>query len=177
MNSRRLIVSGAIAISVALVIVSCTGVETEPLLDPIAAADISAQSLWERITEESDYTEYSFWPGHEGEKPGQSPHGVVHRIYVNRTLLEGLPAADARAPDGSIVVKDNLNAARELVAITVMAKVEGYAPETGDWFWARYAPDGTVQAAGAIASCIVCHQGVASNDYVIVQQLNAPVAR
>lgn len=159
------------------VLSACSGTETEPDLPPLSAEEISAARLWERITQETDYQQYAFWPGHEDERPGQSPHGVIHRITVNRTLLESLPRADSTAPAGSIVVKDNLDAAGELTAVSVMAKIDGFAPESGDWFWGQFAPDGTVLAAGAVASCIACHQGVASNDYVIVQKLNSIPSR
>ena len=57
-----------------------------------------------------------------------------------------------------------------------MAKVNGYASESGDWFWASYAPDGTTRVAGLVGGCISCHEGVVSNDYVIVRQLDAPIA-
>lgn len=145
----------------------------EPLLEPLEASEISSEGLWQRITEESDYSSYAFWPGHEGELPGQAPHGVLHRIYVNRTLLEALPAADRMVPAGSIIVKDNLDASRNLLSITVMAKIDGFDPENGDWYWAAYNPDGTTRAAGALESCISCHEGLKSNDYVIVRQLDS----
>jgi LPXTG-motif cell wall-anchored protein len=44
-----------------------------------------------------------------------------------------------------------------------MYKVEGYNPEGGDWFWAKYQPDGSVDAAGKVASCAGCHLGIADN--------------
>ena len=111
---------GLIRLMIAIVplalMVSCDRPQPEPDLPPLTVGEISADALWSRISVESDYADYSFWPGHEGENPGQSPHGPVHRIYVNRTLLESLPAASRIAPNGSVIVKDNLNAARELEA-------------------------------------------------------------
>jgi len=151
---------------------SCDRPQPEPDLPPLTAAEITADLLWERLTIESDYGDYNFWPGHEGENPGQSPHGPVHRIYANKTLLEALPIANRIAPNGSLIVKDNLNAARELDVITVMAKIEGFDPEHGDWYWASFEPDGTVRAAGALPTCVACHAGVSANDYVIVRRLD-----
>jgi len=179
-GGMRLVVQVLSALAVTALLPACLAgcnrqVE-EPLLAPLEADEISGERLWERIASESDYTSYAFWPGHEGERPGQAPHGVIHRIYVNRTLLEGLPAADLKAPAGSIIVKDNLDASGNLGAITVMAKVPGFDPENGDWYWARYTPDGTAAAAGSLQSCIVCHAGVADNDYVIVRPLDKPFA-
>jgi cytochrome c551/c552 len=47
-----------------------------------------------------------------------------------------------------------------------MRKEQGFAPQEGDWFWAKYKPDGTVEAAGQPAGCLSCHGAVRSNDYV-----------
>ena len=94
---------------------------------------------------------------------------------MNRTLLESLPISGGIAPYGSIIVKDNLNASRVLDGVTVMAKVKGYNPEVGDWFWAKYGTDGSVQAEGKPGGCIGCHEGLKENDYVVVQMLDAPL--
>ena len=84
-------------------VASCDRPQPEPDLPPLTAAEITADLLWERITIESDYGNYNFWPGHEGENPGQSPHGPVHRIYANKTLLEALPIANQIAPNVTIM--------------------------------------------------------------------------
>lgn len=167
----KIAITATLVVVVALV--GCSPAADEPLLEPLGAEGITTEMLWERITAESDYTNYAFWPGHEGERPGQSPHGVLHRIYVNRTLLEALPAADKMAPAGSIIVKDSMDASGNLLNVTVMAKIEGYSPENGDWYWAMYAPDGMARAGGTLQGCISCHEGLKSNDYVIVRQLDA----
>ena len=163
-----------IILAVLTVLSSCKK-EEEPMFKEFEAGEISGELLWKRITEDYSYSDYAFWPGHEGVRAGQAPHGAFHRIYVNRTLLEALPISGGVAPYGSIIVKDNLNASRELAGLTVMAKVRGYNPEVSDWFWAKYAPDGTVQAEGKPGGCIKCHEGLKENDYVIVQMLDAPL--
>lgn len=67
-------------------------------------------------------------------------------------------------PDGAIIVKENYGPDQQkLVAVTPMYKVEGYNPDAGNWFWAKYAPDGSVQAAGKVDSCIECHK--TADDY------------
>ncbi len=61
---------------------------------------------------------------------------------------------------------------RHLGAVTVMfQRDEGYDPETNNWFWVKYLPDGTLDQnpagmvlAGLVgkdadAGCIACHQG------------------
>ncbi len=154
-----------------LLLISCSEKE-ETEVSPFSAAEISGKVLWTRITEETDYTNYEFWPDHEGLKPGQAPHGAYHKVYINTPLLDALPVEDRTAPDGSIIVKENYSPDEKLAAVTVMAKVEGYDPEHGDWFWAKYSPQGEVQVAGKPDGCISCHAGMKDNDYVIIQPLD-----
>lgn len=160
---------------VLLALFSCAQEAAEPEVDPIALADISADALWERISNEAPFETYSSWPGEEGIQPGQAPHGPFHRIFLNRTLAQALPSRDRTAPHGAIIVKENMDTSQRVTGFTVMAKVEGYDPEHGDWFWATYGADGSVRAAGALESCIVCHAGMRSNDYVIVYPLDRPL--
>ncbi len=157
-----------------LLFFSCSKAE-EPALTPLGAKEISGETLWNRITADSDYTQYSYWPGHEGLQPGQSPHGLYHRIFVNRALMEALPVNGNTAPDGTIVVKENYTSSKELASITVMAKADGYDKENNDWFWAKYAPNGDIQAQGSPKGCILCHEGMKNNDYIIVRPLDEPV--
>jgi hypothetical protein len=164
-----------IIIFAVLIAFSSCSKEEEPDFPEFESGEITGELLWKRIAEDYSYRDYAFWPGHEGVRAGQAPHGPFHRIYVNRTLLESLPISDSVAPYGSIIVKDNLNASRELDGVTVMAKVKGYNPDVGDWFWAKYAPDGAVQAEGKPGGCIGCHEGLKENDYVVVQMLDAPL--
>ena len=155
-----------------MVVLSGCRENEEPLLAPLTSIEISGEVLWERIAQTFDYHSYSYWPGHKGVREGQAPHGPFHSIYINRTLRESLPDSDAIAEIGSIIVKDSLNASRELTSITVMVKVDGYDPDNGDWFWAKYSPVGTVQAEGSPKGCIACHAGMAHNDYIIVKRLD-----
>ena len=164
----------ALTVLALLSLAACEPELVEPDVEPLGSDTISGERLWERISEEAPYESYSFWPNEEGVQPGQAPHGPFHRIFVNRPLRDSIPIADRTAPDGSIIVKENLNTSQELVSYTVMAKVDGYDPENGDWFWAVYGPDGMVRAAGAMDSCIVCHEGLVRNDYIIVYPLDKP---
>lgn len=162
-------------LSVVLVIVACEQQQEETVLEPLDAEGISGDRLWERITEETDFENYDSWPEHEGMRPGQAPHGQFHRIYVNQPLLSQVPIESRTAPYGSIIVKENYNPAQELTGYTVMAKVDGFNSEAGDWFWASYGTDGTIRAQGAVDSCISCHAGMESNDYIIVYPLDRPL--
>ena len=144
-------------------------------LEPIVMQDISAERLWQRIKGEQEYKKYSFWPGHEGEQPGQSPHGNYHMIFINPTLRNSLPLESKTAPYGSIIVKENCDANKVTKMLTVMAKVEGYSPETNDWFYAKFGLDGEVLAEGNIQGCVNCHKLMQKNDYIFVRQLDKPL--
>jgi hypothetical protein len=124
-----------------------------------------AAALWKYITEESPYTQWSFWPDHKGMQPGRSPHGAFHKVLVNKPALE---ATSVPIPDGSIVVKENFTADKKMAALTIMYKVKGYDPDNGDWYYAKYDPDGTIGPAGKVRGCIACHAGNAKNDYIFV---------
>lgn len=172
----RMILRAATAAALALTAASCSR-KTSRDLPALGREEISGERLWNRIKVESDFEDWAFWPGHEGIQPGQAPHGPFHEIYVNGVLLSALPTASRTAPAGSIIVKENRNADREVTAVTVMAKVEGFAPDAGDWFWARYDTSGKVQAEGRIQGCVACHAGMKDNDYVIVRLLDEPIPK
>jgi len=152
------------------------GAEPAEELDPLSEEEINGKRLWTRISEEHDYRDYSYWPGHEGLQPGQAPHGPYHKVFVNPTLYNALPVEDKTVPDGGIIVKENYSADEQLASLTVMSKVEGYNPEAGNWFWAKYGPDGEIQAEGTPNGCISCHAGMKQNDYVIIRPLDMSVS-
>ena len=162
----------AAAVILVGLVTACGPSTAVPDPPPLTAADIDGERLWVRITGETDYRDYPEWPDRAGLMPGQSPHGVWHRLYGNPTLFDALPRRDARAPEGAILVKENYDNNKNLVALTVMAKVADFDPDNGDWFWASYRPDGTVNAAGGLGGCISCHEGMRSNDFVIINPLD-----
>lgn len=133
----------------------------------LPAAD--ADQLWNYITVENAYQKWGFWPGHQGMYPGKSPHGAFLKLYANPPALKAARQGEP-LPDGSILVKENYGEDRKtLKALTPMYKVKGYNPEGGDWFWAKYGPDGKVIAAGKVESCINCHRGGRTRDYVFTK--------
>lgn len=116
---------------------------------------------------------------------GVHPHGAVLDTIEGRVSVDG--------HQGHVIVKRNYggegvsveNAAnapdKYLGAITVMFKREpGYDPENGDWFWAKYLPNGELdknpmgmQLAGRVAKgesqgCIACHSGAPGKDMVFL---------
>ncbi len=141
---------------------------------PIGVQTISAESLWQRITVDEPYKQYQSWPNYKGLHPGQSPHGRYHKVFVNQTLLSALPITNKplSTPDGSIIIKENYNSGKQLTSITVMAKVKGYDPKNGNWFWAKFSPKGDKKMGGKLAGCIQCHAAFQNNDYVELYILN-----
>ncbi len=126
-----------------------------------------AAALWEYITKESPYKDWGFWDDHQDIQSGNSPHGPFHRVYVNETLLK---ADGAPVPYGAIQVKESFDSNKKPTALTVMYKVEGFNPESGDWFWARYTLDGKAGPAGKVQGCIGCHAVKEGNDYILVHE-------
>ena len=129
-----------------------------------------AESVWAYISKTNPYTEWDHWPGKDGLYPGQSPHGAYLKLYANPVAIEAARAGQTEMPDGAFIVKENYAKDREtLAAVTPMYKVKGYNPSAGDWFWAKYGPDGAVQTAGKVDSCINCHAAVKQNDYIFTE--------
>jgi hypothetical protein len=159
--------------SIILLLTACTG--KKAAYPSLTKDEITGARLWQRITAEEYYREYKGWPGVEGVRRGQSPHGRYHQIFINDDLFESLPLKDKKTPNGSIIVKENFDADKRQTNFTVMAKVKGYDPEHGDWFWAAIAPMGKVMMEGNPKFCIDCHEGKKDNDYLIVRPLDEPL--
>lgn len=138
------------------------------------SADVRhARSLWDRIEN------YADWPqpeGFAGWQEGTSPHGSVLRYYVNDAAQENL------TQDGAVIVKENYSeeSEDELLSVTIMEKRAGYDPETENWFYVKYAPDGSIMdnpqgqdlaglvGKGASAGCIPCHATAGGGDYLFM---------
>jgi cytochrome c553 len=134
------------------------------------------------LTETSPYTEWGSWPANEmddfsGFLGGTEPHGATIRIYVNDRALNAIERENFPGvlPNGSFVVKENYGgtpgAPGDLAAVTLMYKVEGFNPDANDWYWVAFAPDGTVNAEGAVEGCINCHSQDGNSDYLLRYQL------
>ena len=135
------------------------------LADKMPVAEGGA--LWDYITNVSPYTEWSYWPDHQGMLEGRAPHGPLHKVFVNKQALE---STSPPLRYGAIEVKENYGKDKELKAITAMYKVKGYNPDDGDWFWVKYSPDGKALKAGKPMGCIGCHGTRAANDFVLVHE-------
>ena len=131
----------------------------------------SGIALWNHL-KEKDYTKkWKMWPGKAALYKGTEPHGVFLTTYVNGRGYKAIEKKAGMLPVGSIVVKENYSPDKKLMAYTVMYKVKGYNPQAGDWFWAKYTPDGKIEAEGKVEMCINCHSKKKDNDYVFTSPL------
>ncbi len=158
-------------------------VEEAPVPEPAMTdqPDTTARAVWAHL-QQADYAEqWSFWPDREPYYEGGEPHGMLLNTYLNHAAMEAVEGMGDAAttgmlelPAGAMVVKENYQPDSTLVATTVMYKAEGYAPDVGDWFWAKYGPEGGVQAAGHAQGCIDCHSQAADHDYLMTARADAP---
>ncbi len=117
------------------------------------------------ITGHQPYKDWSTWPGKGPMVKSAEPHGNYVTVYINDIAERSLKSKQKLA-NNSIILKDNYNAEKKLVAVTVMYKVTGYNPAGGDWFWAKYDPDFKILAEGKVTGCLNCHTKAKENDFV-----------
>lgn len=114
---------------------------------------------------------------------GIEPHGFqLATIYTSAEISDHEGALVIKrnyGPEGVTADEVVTDPAGHLAAVTIMFKREqGYDAETGDWFYAKYLPEGTLDqnpagtplaglvGKGADAGCIACHQGAGGDDYL-----------
>jgi hypothetical protein len=139
--------------------------EVIPSETQIAEPGPDAEKLSTYIIRYKPYTAWQLWPGKGRLYPGREPHGSLLTTFVNETAYYSIRDKKGMA-DGSIIAKENYAADRKFVALTVMYKIRGYDPESGDWFWAKYALDGKVIASGKVEACTKCHGEKKDNDFI-----------
>jgi hypothetical protein len=123
-------------------------------------------NLWKHITVKNPYTKWALWPGTEKMYEGTQPHGAFLTTYVTKGAKKAIEKKKGKFTQGAVIVKENYMPDKTLAAVTVMYKAKGYNPEAGDWFWAKYKPDGTVEKEGKVGGCIKCHSAKADNGWV-----------
>lgn len=145
--------------------------ETAPSETQTALPPADAMKLYDYITSANPYTSWKTWPGKPKLYKGTSPHGMYLTTYLNDMAIKSMGKKSAALADGSIVVKENYSSDKKLGAVTVMYKVKGYNGTAGDWFWAKYTPDGVIDAEGKVEMCIDCHTKKKANDYLFTGPL------
>ena len=116
----------------------------------------------------NNYQSWQLWPGKTKLYEGKHPHGALLTTYVSKGAYDAIEAKSGGIPDGEFIVKENYTPDKKLAAVTVMYKKDGYNAEGGDWFWLKYAPDGTIQKEGKVGGCIGCHASVKNNDWLFI---------
>ena len=140
------------------------------MIGQIEYPDPEAEAVWEWVTKSDPYEGWGYWPEHEEMYEGQSPHGAYLKLYANSVALKAIRNGEKTLPPGSIVMKANYGEDKEtLMALTPMYKVKGYNPDAGDWFWAKYKPNGEALAAGKVEGCINCHKSRQDNDWLFTK--------
>jgi len=142
---------------------------------PATDADkAKAADIWKTMQDAKFETAWATIPGKGTFYKGQPPHGALLSTYLNPSAADAMTKKAGKMPDGALIVKENYKEDKTLINIAVAAKVAGYDPANGDWFWAMYGPDGTVAVSGKAAGCINCHGAMRSNDYIFTSEL-API--
>lgn len=153
-----------ITVAVLAAIAGCGQKEAEEKASLVSGAD-----FWVLISKTHPYTQWNTWPGYPDLYPGKSPHGAYLKLYANEVAIQAAKEGKPM-PNGAIIVKENYGEDQTtLMAVTPMYKVSGYHPEAGDWFWAKYGPDGTIDKEGKVEGCIECHKTVADKDWIFTE--------
>lgn len=130
------------------------------------------EQFWQYL-KANNYSNWAPVPGTSGGLyPGSGPHGALLKMYMNRTAVGNVEDL----PEGSVIVKENYGEDQTLLAITVMYRAKGYNVKSGNWYWVKYNPDGTVartsteagfkKIRGSVKSCIDCHTDAGGGDFV-----------
>lgn len=144
--------------------------EQMPAETQLALPGPDAVKLYDYIAKYKPYDTWELWPGKGRLYSGREPHGALLTTYVNSEAYFSI-GKKVQMADGSIIVKENYTSSKKLDALTVMYKIQGYNPEAGDWFWAKYDPYGRVLASGKVQACIGCHGANKGNDFIMTEKL------
>jgi len=147
--------------------------ETKPAETQAVMPPGDATKLYDYL-KQAPYRSWKMWPGKKKLYKGTEPHGALLTTYVNEIAIKAIKSKTGILPDGSIIVKENYDQKKKLKALTVMYKIKGFSPDTGDWFWAKYSPDGKVEAEGKVKGCIDCHSKKKENDYIFTGPVGKP---
>lgn len=134
-----------------------------------------AEELYAIITGADPYEGWAQFPEAQGTIESSPPHGPLSQVFINDPVESSIANFMGQLEEGSIIVKksfdEDMNEAGD--AITVMWKLADFDPDNNDWFWAKYAFDGEIAAAGRIIGCIGCHGGLAGdNDFVFLHEFS-----
>lgn len=120
------------------------------------------------ITQTDPVSRYTLFPNAEeftmGRLNGSEAHRPIIRVSLNataaRTLQNGRLPANAKFPDGSIVLKEIRSTATASPTVyAVMLKDSGNPLAGNGWLWAEYGPAGAVtfSVSNRGSACTSCH--------------------
>ncbi len=110
--------------------------------------------------------------------PGTDPHGMILETFYTDATIDGHTGTFVvkrnYGPQGVTVDQVLANPSDHLASVTIMfRRDENYAPDAGDWFWAKYLPDGSLDQtlngtpiAGRAQGCISCHASAEGEDFL-----------
>jgi len=143
--------------------------------------DEFAASLWQFI--HRDKAPYQQWPSSSSAPVAgvDNPHGAGSSVYSD------VAAKSWQQPShGSILVREEHDTEQKLRGVSVMYRVKGTAPQTNDWYWILYQPDGKLAKSpgngggkpviGQLGTCIACHRKAPGQDLVFSNDI-APELR
>ncbi len=166
--------------TVALVAVSATSL-TAPLQHgtddsppgQTLTPDTLADSIWSYLDNTKYERQWSVWPGQHELDPGREPHGMLQSTYVNEIVDSALASGAAIMPAGALIVKESHEPDSLLSSVLVMYKVTGYDPDSNDWLYAGFQPNGRLlndpddePIIGRVGFCRECHAGRSDRDYL-----------
>ncbi len=120
---------------------------------------------------ENNYQSWKMWPGKEQFYSTKAHGAAFMTTYVNDVAMATIQGKTGLMKEDSVIVKENYDANKALMFLTVMFKEDGYDPANNDWFYAKYAPNGTIQVEGKVKGCIDCHAKVKDNDYLFTSPI------
>ena len=130
--------------------------------------EATGRAVAEFITKTSPYEKWSLVPGTTRFRDGKSPHGTFQNVYANDIAMKAFAEGTLPMPDGSIIVKDNFNADKQRVGLTIMYKKAGFNPAGNDYFWLRLDAEKKPAQEGKLASCAGCHARAAATDLIVL---------
>jgi hypothetical protein len=157
-------VLGTLLVGTLLVVWGCAA--SQHKMAQAGPSELTGVSVWAWMQEHS-YQSWSMWPGESAMYEGREPHGMLLTTYVNGPASHAAQEKTRPMPEGTVIVKENYKPTKELAAITVMVKSQDYNPDGGDWWWAKYGPDGKTLKEGKVAGCLGCHGMEKANDYIL----------
>ena len=141
-------------------------------IETVDYATVVGEMLWQELQEAQYAENWETLPDRDRLYQGTEPHGAWLSTFLNPVAMEALASQPGQLPVGATIVKENYDENQELAGITVMQKQANYGETYPYWVWASYAPDGSIEASGAVEGCIACHSEAQANDYVYTFTVN-----